>query len=171
MMQGFCHIYTGDGKGKTTAAFGLAIRAACSGKSVFIGQFIKDMAYEETKIGKILKEIHIEQMGLGCIFDREPSPEEYEIAVAALKRCKDLLAEGAYDVVILDEITIAVYLGLISEEAVLDALKARAAHVEVVLTGRYATEGLIDYADLVTEMKEIKHYYQQGVISRKGIDC
>lgn len=170
-MQGYCHVYTGNGKGKTTAAFGLALRAACSGKKVFIGQFIKDMAYEETKIRNLLSNITIEQMGLGCFFDREPDEKDYLAASDALLRSKEIMIGGAYDVVILDEIIIAIHLGLLHEEEVLKALKMRDEHVEVILTGRYATEGLIDYADLVTEMKEVKHYYTQGVLSRKGIDC
>lgn len=171
MTKGYCHIYTGNGKGKTTAAFGLALRAACAGKKVYIGQFVKDMAYSETKVTNYLESIDIDQLGLGCFIDQAPTEKDYQAARSALDQCAEYLKKGVYDVVILDEINIAISLKLISAEAVLKILKERSPNVEVVLTGRYADQSLIDYADLVTEMKEIKHYYQEGVLSREGIDC
>ncbi len=171
MERGYCHIYTGDGKGKSTAAFGLAIRAACAGKKVFIGQFVKDMAYSETKIENYLPSITIEQMGLGCFIEKTPTKNDSIAAEQALKKCGEFLKRATYDLVILDEINIAVYLKLLSASSVLQILKERDPKVEVVLTGRYAHPLLIDYADLVTEMREVKHYYSQGVLSRKGIDC
>ncbi len=170
MSKGYVHIYTGNGKGKTTAAFGLAVRAACSGKSVYIGQFIKDMKYNETKIQEYLPLITIEQLGKGCFIDRLPTKEDRYAAQLALKKCAEILKKGVYDVVILDEITIAIYYGLLDEEAVIAAVENRDIRVEVVLTGRYAQDSLIAMADLVTEMKEIKHYYNKGVLSRDGID-
>lgn len=171
MTKGYCHIYTGNGKGKTTAAFGLALRAACAGKKVYIGQFVKDMAYSETKVTNYLELIEIDQLGLGCFIDKAPTEKDYHAAQLALDQCAEYLKRGTYDLVILDEINIAISLKLITAEAVLKILKGRSPKVEVVLTGRYADQSLIDYADLVTEMKEIKHYYQQGVLSREGIDC
>lgn len=171
MEKGYIHLYTGNGKGKTTAAFGLAVRAACAGKNVYIGQFVKDMKYSETAITESLPRITIEQLGEGCFNDRKPADHDLLAAEAALTRCREILSSGNYDVVILDEITIAHYFGLITEDAVLELLRNRAPQVEVILTGRYAPEAWIEAADLVTEMKEIKHYYQQGVLSRKGIDC
>lgn len=171
MIKGYCHVYTGDGKGKTTAAFGLAVRAACAGKSVYIGQFIKDMAYSETNIVKYLPNIQVEQLGLGCFIDGPPKEADYEAAHKALEKCGQFLKDGTYDVVVLDEINIALYLKLLPVDLVLKALDERDSKVEVILTGRYAPEMLMQYADLVTEMKEIKHYYKQGVLSRKGIDC
>lgn len=170
MCKGYVHIYTGNGKGKTTAAFGLAVRAACSGKKVYIGQFVKDMKYNETKIEKHLPLITIEQLGIGCFINRKPTKQDCDYAHSALEKCAVLLKEGEYDLVILDEINIALHYGLIEVEVVIDALKNRRVGVEVVLTGRYAPEPLISIADLVTEMKEIKHYYSEGVLSRDGID-
>jgi cob(I)alamin adenosyltransferase len=171
MAKGYVHVYTGDGKGKTTAAFGLAVRAACYGLKVYIGQFVKDMKYHETKIAEYLPNITIEQLGGGCFIDRAPEESDRLIAKKALDGCAEIMKKGEYDVVILDEITIAIYFQLISVGDVIEALKNRAEHVEVVLTGRYAPEELIEAADLVTEMREIKHYYTtQGVLSRPGID-
>lgn len=171
MDRGYIHIYTGNGKGKTTAAFGLAVRAACSGKKVYIGQFIKDMQYNETQIEAYLPNIKIEQLGVGCFIDREPNEADRMIAKKALEKCAGIMKNGEFNVVILDEINIAVYFKLITTEEIILALNNRAKHVEVVLTGRYAPDELINKADLVTEMKEVKHYYKQGILSRQGIDC
>jgi cob(I)alamin adenosyltransferase len=110
-------------------------------------------------------------LGEGCFNDRNPAEHDRLAAEAALTSCRDILSSGNYDVVVLDEITIAHYFSLITEEAVLELLRNRAPQVEVVMTGRYAPEAWIEAADLVTEMKEIKHYYKIGVLSRKGIDC
>ncbi len=166
------HLYTGNGKGKTTAAFGLAIRCAMTGKKVWIGQFVKDMAYSETKITEFVDLIKIEQLGQGCFIDRPPQEEDKIKASSALEKCGNILQLGEYDMVILDEITIAIYFGLLSEASVIQAINGKADHVEVILTGRYATEGFYEIADLVTEMTEIKHYYtEKGLLSRKGIDC
>lgn len=166
----FIHIYTGDGKGKSTAAFGLALRALFANKTVYIGQFIKDMKYHETGIEKIMKGIKIEQLGAGCFIDRKPCDNDKIIAKKSLQKCGQILESGDFDVVILDEINIAIYFELFSSQEVIEILKKRNPRVEVILTGRYATKELIDFADLVTEMKEIKHYYSQGVMSREGID-
>lgn len=171
MQKGFIHIYTGNGKGKTTAAFGLAIRAALSGKKVFIGQFVKDMKYNETKIEDYLHNIEIKQLGRGCFIYENPDGVDKEIAKKGLDECSALLSSGEYDLVILDEINIALYYKLFEVTDVVNALKNKAVKTEVVLTGRYAPQELIDMADLVTEMVEIKHYYSHGVLSREGIDC
>ena len=159
--KGYVHVYTGNGKGKTTAAFGLALRALCAGKGVYVGQFVKSMKYNETKI---------EQLGRGCFIGKDPELADAEAVRKGWTRCADLLRSGEYDVVILDELTIALHFGLLTIDAVLDALNRRHPAVEVVVTGRYAPQELIDAADLVTEMREIKHYYTQGVLSRDGID-
>ncbi len=171
MEKGYIHIYTGNGKGKTTAAFGLAIRAALSGKKVFIGQFVKDMKYNETKIQDYINNIEIKQLGRGCFIYEDPEDVDKEIAKKGLDECSALLSSGEYDLVILDEINIALYYKLFEVSDVVNALKNKAVKTEVVLTGRYAPKELIDMADLVTEMVEIKHYYSQGVLSREGIDC
>lgn len=170
MDRGYVHIYTGNGKGKTTAAFGLALRAAMSGKKVFIGQFVKDMKYNETKISEFVSNIQIKQLGCGCFIDRSPSEEDAKEAAAGLEECAQAMKSGNWDVVILDELTIALYFKLIDTNSVIKALSEKAEGTEVVITGRYAPDELTDAADLVTEMKEIKHYYTQGVLSRDGID-
>lgn len=167
----YTHIYTGNGKGKTTAAFGLAIRAAMSGMNVYIGQFVKDMKYNETKISEYVDNIDIEQLGIGCFIDREPTDEDRAVAEKALKHCQELMLSEKYKMVILDELTIALYFKLISEDEVLELMKIKPDDVELVITGRYATAKMIELSDLVTEMKEIKHYYNEyGVLSREGIE-
>ncbi|HBK59453.1 MAG TPA: cob(I)yrinic acid a,c-diamide adenosyltransferase [Firmicutes bacterium] len=171
MDRGYVHVYTGDGKGKTTAAFGLAVRAACYGKKVYIGQFVKDMKYNETKVEACLPNIKIEQLGVGCFIDRAPTSVDKEAAQTALRSCAQLLKSGAYDLIILDEINIAIHFKLVAVEEVIEAIDGRADGVDVLLTGRHAPDELIARADLVTEMKEVKHYYSQGILSRPGIDC
>ena len=175
--KGYVHVYTGPGKGKTTAAFGLALRAVCAGKKVYIGQFIKSMAYHENRLTDLLEQaddsygtLTIELLGRGCFIHKNPAPEDVEMAKQALERCAKLLREGTYDVVILDELNVALYFGLVSLEKVLKAVTERASDVEVVITGRRAPNELIAVADLVTDMQEVKHYYTQGVLSRPGID-
>lgn len=170
MEKGYIQVYTGNGKGKSTAAFGLALRAAMSGKSVYVGQFVKDMKYNETKITELVPNIEIEQLGKGCFVFKSPEESDVIAAEEALSKCADRLKLGTFDVVILDEIFIALHYQLIQVEDVISALIGRAPHVEVVLTGRYAPEAIIEIADLVTEMKEVKHYYHAGVLSRDGID-
>lgn len=170
MEKGFIHVYTGNGKGKTTAAFGLALRAACAGKKVYIGQFVKGMKYSEVEIEKYIPNIEIHQLGRSCFIDREPTDEDIELAGEGLKQCSEALCSGENDLVILDELNIALYFNLFSLNEVLDMISKRKQHVEVVITGRYAPQELIDLADLVTEMKEIKHYYHNGIMARKGIE-
>ncbi len=170
MEKGYLHVYTGDGKGKTTAAFGLAVRALCAGRRVYIGQFVKSMRYNETKIGALFEDLKIEQFGSGCFLGRDPAPQDAALARAGLARCRDAMASGNYDLVVLDELTIALHFGLLDTAAVLEALRSRAPHVEAVVTGRYAPPELLDAADLVTEMREVKHYYRRGVLAREGIE-
>ncbi len=168
--MGYIQLYTGNGKGKTTAAFGLAIRASFAGKKIFIGQFVKSMSYHETHIGEICKNIKIEQFGYGCCINRSPGIKDKENALKGWGKCKDILARGTYDIIILDELTIAIYLGLLNEKDVITTLLGRNLHTEVIITGRYATRELINIADLVTDMQEIKHYYTKGVEARDGIE-
>ena len=168
--KGYIHVYTGNGKGKTTAAFGLAVRALCAGYRVYIGQFVKSMKYNETKLTEQYPTLCVEQLGSGCYIHRKPNENDVRMAQEALEHCAEILRSGKYDVVILDELNIALHFELIQLNDVLKVLQERHPHVEVVVTGRYAPQGLLDIADLVTEMKEVKHYYQQGVLSRNGID-
>lgn len=170
MDKGFIHIYTGNGKGKTTAAFGLALRAICAGKTVYVGQFVKSMKYNETRLADMTDKITIEQFGKGCMLLRDATSEDVAKAHDGLKKCKQIMASGKYDIVILDELTIAIHLKLLTTEEVLELLRHKRPETEIVITGRYAPQELIDMADLVTEMKEIKHYYTSGVLSRNGID-
>ena len=169
-MRGYVQFYTGNGKGKTTAAFGLAIRALMAGKRVYVGQFVKSMKYNETKLENFLDTLTIEQYGRGCFIIDEPEPIDVEMARAGLERCRKILSGGEYDMVILDEVCIALYYRLFSVESLISVLNERKERVEVILTGRYAPQQLIDYADLVTEMGEVKHYYRQGVEARDGIE-
>lgn len=177
MEKGYIHIYTGNGKGKTTAAFGLAVRALCAGKNVAIGQFVKSMQYSETAILPLLANapsgfgrLRIELFGHGCCLMRKPEKTDIDCALAGVNRCVEWMSSGEWDVVIMDEITIAIHLGLTSTETVINAIMRKSETTEVIMTGRYAPAELIDIADLVTDMQEVKHYYNTGVMSRKGID-
>ncbi|AWX08255.1 cob(I)yrinic acid a,c-diamide adenosyltransferase [Prevotella intermedia] len=159
--RGQVHVYTGDGKGKTTAAFGLALRACMSGKKVFIGQFIKSMRYNETRIADLFENISVELFGCGCMLMRAPDEADKQRAQEGLRKCAECLKSGDWDMVVFDEITIALNMELIGIDELIKALDNRATKTEVVLTGRYAPQRLIDYADLVTDMQEVKHYYCQ----------
>lgn len=177
MRQGFIHVYTGDGKGKTTAAFGLALRALCAGKDVAVGQFVKSMKYNETKAGSLFDGsspgfglLRVEQFGCGCYLDRKPCEDDIDSAKEGLAISSRWMASDEWDVVILDELTIAIHFGLLSVEEVMDTLVRKSQSTEVVITGRYAPRELIGIADLVTDMHEVKHYYAQGILSRNGID-
>ncbi|HSH35407.1 cob(I)yrinic acid a,c-diamide adenosyltransferase [Schnuerera sp.] len=170
MEKGYIQVYTGNGKGKTTAALGLAIRAICAGKKVFFGQFIKGMDYSELKSVEYIPNFKIEQFGRDCFIYNEPTEEDIKLAKEGLEKCRKILKEGKYDIVVLDELNIAVYFKLFTSEEVIEILKEKASHVEVIITGRYAEDNIVELADLVTEMKEIKHYYNEGVEARKGIE-
>lgn len=170
MKKGYIHVYTGNGKGKTTAALGLSVRAVCAGKRVFFGQFIKGMDYSELKAPEYLPNFTMEQFGRNCFIYNKPTEEDIELAKKGLHKCKQILSDGNYDLVVLDELNIAVYYNLFTLEEVTEMIKQKAPHVEVIITGRYAEEGLIEMADLVTEMKEVKHYFNEGVMARKGIE-
>lgn len=164
-------VYTGDGKGKTTAALGLAVRAAGAGLKVFIGQFIKSMTYSEiTALERFEDRITIRQFGRGCFIYGNPTQADIDVAGQALEALADALRSGDYDVVIADEANVAFGCHLISEQDLLDLIDARPAHVELVLTGRGAPQAVIDRADLVTEMKAVKHYYDRGIAARDGIE-
>lgn len=168
--DGFVHVYTGNGKGKTTAALGLSLRAVCAGKRVFFGQFVKGMKYSETKAVEYLPNFDMEQLGLNCFIEKEPTQADIDAAHAGLRRIQEVVQSGQYDLVVLDEVNIAIYFQLITASEVVNLIQSRPNHVEVVCTGRYAPEELIEIADLVTEMKEVKHYYIQGILARKGIE-
>lgn len=170
MEKGYVHVYTGNGKGKTTAALGLSLRAVCAGKKVFFGQFIKGMDYSELESVNFLPNFRIEQFGRDCFIYNDPTEADIKLAREGLEKCKEILKEGNYDVVVLDELNIAIYYNLFTSREAIEIIMERAPHVEVIITGRYAEENIIELADLVTEMKEIKHYYNNGVEARKGIE-
>jgi cob(I)alamin adenosyltransferase len=171
--QGFVQIYTGNGKGKSTAAIGQAIRAAGFGLKTFIAQFMKEYPYNELNSLKHLSNwITIEQFGGDeFIYKKEP-PGEEELAKAkkGLQTAKEKMLSGGYDLIILDEAIVSIYFKLIRTEELVDFIKEKPENVELILTGRYCPEELVKLADLVTEMKEVKHYYQKGIKSRRGIE-
>lgn len=169
--SGKIHIYTGNGKGKTTAAFGLALRAAGAGFKVFIAQFIKTGKSSEVKlITKYLPNIEYKSYGRGRFIKTTPSQADINQAKNALNEIQNIIKKGKYDLVILDEIFPAIKCGLVQDKELKQLLMRNTQNIELVLTGRGASESLIQRADLVTEMKEIKHYYQKGIKARKGIE-
>jgi cob(I)alamin adenosyltransferase len=170
-MKGCVQVYTGEGKGKTTAALGLALRASGHGLRTYIGQFMKGQEYGELNALRDHASITLEQYGNPCCIRREDvTPEHVAQAEQGLARAREVLLSGDYDLVVLDEVNMAIWFGLLAVEDVLAFLDQRPDSVEVILTGRRAPQEIIDRADLVTEMREVKHYYAQGVTARKGIE-
>ena len=169
--KGYIQIYTGDGKGKTTAALGMAIRAAGHGKKTYIGQFMKGQHYGELTALRDHPYITIEQYGdVECVHREEITQKHIDQSHRGLERARRAMLSNQYDIVVLDEINVAIWFDLISTQEVLEFLNHRPENVEVVLTGRRAPEELIKVADLVSEVKEIKHYYNRGVKARNGIE-
>lgn len=170
-MDGYIQVYTGNGKGKTTAAFGLALRAAGAGLRVYIAQFVKGMEYSELRAFERFSDcVQIRQYGRGCFINDRPAPEDVEAARAGFAEVREIVRQGAHEVVILDEANIATYFGLIGVDDLLGLIDAKPGHVELIITGRYADERIVARADLVTEMREIRHYFQKGVQARDGIE-
>lgn len=169
--KGYIQVYTGNGKGKTTASIGLSIRAIGAGYKVFIGQFLKGMKYSElTTFEMFADQIEIKQLGGECFVFGKPSGEDIRRAVDGLRICKEKIMSGKFDVVIMDEINVAVSLGLVPLDEVINIMDNKPESVELIMTGRNAHEKIMEKADLVTEMREIKHYYQKGVEAREGIE-
>jgi cob(I)alamin adenosyltransferase len=169
---GLIQVYTGDGKGKTTAALGLTLRAWGRGLRVCIIQFMKHGEdYGEILAVRKLDGVDLFQFGMDRLFRKgKHTPEDVMLAKQGLEKARTALTSGAYDLVILDEVNVAVDFELLSAEAVLEVLRARHKGVEVLLTGRHAPQAFIDEADLVTEMRMVKHPYESGVQARKGIE-
>lgn len=168
---GLVQIYTGNGKGKTTAAFGLAMRAAGRGLGVLIVQFLKPSdGYGEQVACNRMGNITLVSMGLDHFVSKKPSDADIEAAHKALRRSEELICSGRYDVAVLDESINAVRLGLITSQELIESLERRPDHVEIVLTGRGMTPDLEEYADLVTEMRLVKHPFDKGIGARKGIE-
>lgn len=191
--KGYVQVYTGNGKGKTTAAIGLCIRALGAGKRVCFLQFMKAKIYcEHNILPNISDNLRIETIGKPffvvkegmlnseelakwedkvVIFPPGQPPQDYlDLVFQGVTKARQAIVSGNYDLVVLDEINVALFYELVTWEQVFDLIQNKPQNVELVLTGRGATQQLIDLADLVTEMKEIKHYYQQGVDARQGIE-
>jgi cob(I)alamin adenosyltransferase len=170
--KGLTQVYTGEGKGKTSAAFGLGLRAIGRGLKVYVVQFIKGgFDYGELHIVDDLPNLKLKAFGRGkFVTEMPPKDEDVKLAKEAFKLAKKVVNSDEYDLVILDEINVALNLKLVDVKEVIDLIKNKPKHVELILTGRYAPSEVIELADLVTEMKEIKHPYTQGIPPRKGIE-
>lgn len=169
--RGFVQVYTGDGKGKTTAALGQAIRAAGHGMKTYIGQFMKGQHYGELTSLQDHPLITVKQYGdIECVTKETITQKHIDQAHRGLELAEKAILSGQYDIIVLDEINVAIWFGLIKTRKVMAVLKKRPENVEVILTGRRATEELIKTADLVSEIKEVKHYYHRGIKARDGIE-
>lgn len=171
IMKGYVQVYTGDGKGKTTAALGLSLRAAGAGLRVYICQFMKSGDFSEIKALKNFSDlITIEQFGTGRFVKGKPSSEEIEAGRRGLARLKEAVDSGGFDVVVAEEANVAVACGLFPVAMLCDIIDHKPEQVELVITGRDAPPEIIARADLVTEMKAVKHYFDKGVAARVGIE-
>ncbi|MGB5932338.1 MAG: cob(I)yrinic acid a,c-diamide adenosyltransferase [Anaerolineae bacterium] len=172
LKRGLVQVYTGEGKGKTTAALGLAMRAAGHGLKVYIIQFMKGWPnYGELKTVGGHPQITLRQFGRPEFVDPDkPEPLDREMAQEALREARRVLTSGSYDLVILDEVNVALKYGLIELRDVLALIEEKPKHLELVLTGRYAPPEVIERADLVTEMREVKHPYRIGIEGQEGIE-
>lgn len=163
------HVYTGDGKGKTTAAIGLALRALGAGKKVYMAQFVKDR--DSSEAGPLRRlGATVEQFGRGMILGREANDEDREGAARGLAALRERLEAGETDLVIADEANVAAKLGLFGVDELIDLMSMNSANHELVITGRSADQRVAERADLVTEMRMVKHYFDQGVEARLGVE-
>ena len=170
-MSGYVHVYTGDGKGKTTAALGLALRAAGAGMNVFIAQFAKARTCSEHKaLERFSDLVTIRRYGSGRFIGDRPTESDKAATRQGIEEARSALLSGAYQMVILDEANVATKLGLLPVEALVALIAERPADVELVITGRGADASVIEAADLVTEMRAVKHYHERGVQARPGIE-
>ena len=171
MADGTVYVLTGDGKGKTTTAIGLTLRAVGLGRKVFFAQFLKKGEYSEIKaFGRYSGQITVEQYGSGRFTNRNPSREDIQAAQKGLQRIRTVMAGGEYAMMVLDEANVAVKLGLISDTDLLDVIRAKPAEIDLVITGRHAPALVIEIADTAVEMKARRHYFQKGVKARVGIE-
>lgn len=169
---GLVHVYTGDGKGKTTAALGLALRACGSGLKVYMIQFMKgDIDYGELRAAELLSTFTIKQFGRPSFVDKE-KPQEADIALAreGLAHANEILRRAEHDVVILDELNVALDFKLVSLEEVMNLLDSKPDNMEIIITGRNAHDKIVGKADYVTDMRKIKHPYDEGIVARNGIE-
>lgn len=171
MRRGYIQVYTGNGKGKTTAALGLALRAAGAGLKVFIVQFVKMKRCSEHRMLERFGDlVTIRQYGKGFLMKRKASRADIREAESGLDEVRAAVASGNYDMVILDEVNVAVNCNLVSVDDLIELMATKPKKIEMIITGRYADTEVIRMADLVTEMKEIKHYRKKGVKAREGIE-
>jgi cob(I)alamin adenosyltransferase len=170
--KGLVQVYTGNGKGKTSAAFGLALRAIGRGLEVYIIQFIKGgFDYGELYIADKLPGLKLKAFGRGkFVSEKEPDKEDVDLAEEALRTAEEAVKSHEYDVIVLDEVNVALNLRLIKTERVLQLIREKPVQTELVLTGRKAPKEIIEAADLVTEMTEVKHPFNSGFRARKGIE-
>lgn len=169
MDQGYLQVYSGDGKGKTTAALGLILRALGAGLSVHLVQLIKNMEYSELTVLQRLG-VPVDQFGRGCFLRGEPDTADIRLARDALSFARGLFEDPSLDLLILDEVNVAIQLGLIQTDELMSLVYAKPRSLELVCTGRGAPPELIQAADLVSEMTNVKHYYDAGVPARAGIE-
>ena len=168
--RGCLQVYTGNGKGKTTAAIGLSVRALGAGMRVFFGQFVKCGEYSEIPVLKSLENLVLRQYGTEGFIMGKPGASDIEAASRGVRDARDALAGGDFGLVVLDEVNVAYSLGLIDLPELLAIAAARSDGTELVMTGRGAPPELIEAADLVTEMREVKRYFKTGLKARKGIE-
>jgi len=169
--KGLIHTYTGSGKGKTTAALGLGIRAAGAGFKVYMIQFMKGRRYSELDSIENIQNFSIVQYGRDEFVSKEnPKQIDIDLAQKGFLHAQEIIKKGKFDMVILDEINVAVDFNLIDLKDLLNLINNKPEKLELVLTGRYSHPEVIKIADIVTEMLEIKHPYQKGIMARKGVD-
>lgn len=169
--KGYIQVYTGDGKGKTTAAIGLSMRAIGAGLKVAFFQFFKTGSSSEIKILKsFYPQIYYKNFGKKGFIKNQRDEKTQKLILQGWEEVKELVKSKLYNIIILDEITYALNLGIIKLKEFLDLLRNKPQDLEIVITGRSAPQELIEVADLVTEMKKIKHYYEKGIKARKGIE-
>lgn len=168
--KGYVQVYTGNGKGKTTAAIGLSIRAAGAGLNVLFVQFVKGLEYSEHKALKKFDNITVKQFGRGNFIHSKPTKDDIKKAEEGYNFVVNAFKENKYNIIVLDEANIAVFFKLFSSDDLIRLIKLKPDDAELIITGRYASEDVINAADLVTEMREIKHYYTKGVAARTGIE-
>lgn len=171
MKKAYLHIYTGDGKGKTTAAVGLCARALGAGLKIYFAQFMKGKESGEFAVLKKWDDnFDFETFSDDCFIWNKASIEQCKLAQRGLVKVEKILKSAEYDLVIMDEANNCIEKGLFTVDQLLDTIKYKAEETELVITGRSADRKLIEAADLVTEMKKVKHYFDKGVRARKGIE-
>lgn len=168
--KGYVQIYTGNGKGKTTAALGTAVRCALSGGRVYMAQFLKGQDCGEIHLPEKTDRIEIHQFGSEEFICGVPDDNDKKMAAEGLNSARAAMLSGNYDIIILDEINCCMDMGLVSLEDAAGFIDSKPENVELILTGRNCPAEIIEKADLVTEMREVKHYFSKGTEARKGIE-